>query len=261
MKIRKRKSEIRKKGKRKKSSKRLPRSPRPTLKISYKITTTPTRSLSQQATTTQLITNSLLLCLFCDFNSLLIPKPRMFPLVTVDIDIFPNHSEYASNTVVINLKRERDDECDDDAPLFPITDHLILNNVVSFDPHKTQEVLYSTFKDDLLCSRICVEMAFAAQRVPEPFNMYLDVTQRFIGSSSSSSSTQEEEEEETCAICLEDISEAVQNYQHMQKCPHVFHDDCIFMWLSNNNTCPLCRTVLLDDDDDDDHPYYSDTEL
>ncbi|KAG7585310.1 Zinc finger RING-type [Arabidopsis thaliana x Arabidopsis arenosa] len=178
----------------------------------------------------------------------------MHPKVTVDIDVVRNPCESASNTVEINLKRERD-ECDD-APPFPIT-HLILTNVVSFDPHKTPSLLYSTFQDDLLCSRLSGEMAIAAQRVPPPFNMYLHVTQRLMGPSSPIST----QDNETCAICLEDMSEAVPNYQQMPNCPHEFHYHCIYMWLSKSNFCPLCRTVLLlEDDDEDDHPYYSETE-
>ncbi|XP_010418871.1 PREDICTED: uncharacterized protein LOC104704492 [Camelina sativa] len=174
----------------------------------------------------------------------------MFPEVTVDIDVFPCHSESASTTVEIDLKRERDD-----GPPFPDT-HLILNNVVSFDPHKIQDVLHSTFQDNLLCGHLCTEIAFASQRVPAPFNMYLHVTQRIIGASSPLPT----QDNETCAICLEDISEEVQNFQQMAYCPHEFHDYCIYRWLSKSNSCPVCHTVLLLEDDFDDHPYYCETE-
>ncbi|CAL9238455.1 unnamed protein product [Arabidopsis halleri] len=174
----------------------------------------------------------------------------MFPEITIDVIVFPSPRKSASNTVEINLKRERDDTCAD-APPFPIT-HLILNNIVNFDPHKTSSLLYSTFQDDLLRSRLCVEMALASERVPTPFNMYLHGTVRFIGSSSSSST----QDNETCAICLEDMSEDVQDFE-MPNCPHVFHDKCIYKWLIDSTLCPLCRTVIIEDDDDDDHPYYS----
>ncbi|KAG7538111.1 Zinc finger RING-type [Arabidopsis suecica] len=178
----------------------------------------------------------------------------MFPEITIDVNVFPSPRKSASNTVEIYLKRERDDKCDD-VPPFPIT-HLILNNIVNFDPHKTPSLLYSTFQDDFVRSRLCVEMALASERVPAPFDMYLHGTVRFIGSSSSSST----QDNETCAICLEDMSEDVQDFQEMPNCPHLFHDNCIYKWLIDNTLCPLCRTVIIEDDDDDNHSYYSETE-
>jgi hypothetical protein len=38
-------------------------------------------------------------------------------------------------------------------------------------------------------------------------------------------------------------------------CSHVFHQHCIFKWLSRNAVCPLCRHKLptTDDDDNDDN--------
>ncbi|KAL8028101.1 hypothetical protein ABFX02_14G137800 [Erythranthe guttata] len=49
----------------------------------------------------------------------------------------------------------------------------------------------------------------------------------------------------TCSICLDsrDPQELIKN---ITKCQHYFHADCIEMWLKNNRTCPVCRTVLSD---------------
>ncbi|CAD8128512.1 unnamed protein product [Paramecium sonneborni] len=40
-----------------------------------------------------------------------------------------------------------------------------------------------------------------------------------------------------CTICLEDI---IQN-QTQLNCSHVFHEDCIQNWLTQNQKCPICK--------------------
>ena len=49
---------------------------------------------------------------------------------------------------------------------------------------------------------------------------------------------------ECCPICQED-------YEKMEcvlqlDCKHLFHEDCLFPWLKNHNTCPTCRFELKD---------------
>ncbi|CAL5059131.1 unnamed protein product [Urochloa decumbens] len=46
-----------------------------------------------------------------------------------------------------------------------------------------------------------------------------------------------------CAVCLEDVrrGEAV---RRMPACGHVFHKECVDMWLESHATCPLCRREL-----------------
>jgi hypothetical protein len=49
---------------------------------------------------------------------------------------------------------------------------------------------------------------------------------------------------ECCSICMDKINYA--NYT-ITRCGHNFHSSCIFKMIkSNNNNCPICRTVLLD---------------
>lgn len=46
-----------------------------------------------------------------------------------------------------------------------------------------------------------------------------------------------------CAVCLNEFQE----YEKLRKipnCSHVFHIDCIDVWLQNNANCPLCRTSI-----------------
>jgi len=44
--------------------------------------------------------------------------------------------------------------------------------------------------------------------------------------------------EELCSICLDPLNEG-QDYK--LNCKHRFHKKCIRIWLTSNNTCPLCR--------------------
>jgi len=46
-----------------------------------------------------------------------------------------------------------------------------------------------------------------------------------------------------CSICLEKY---VKNDKIMNlECNHTFHDNCIKLWLKNNNTCPQCRENII----------------
>lgn len=42
-----------------------------------------------------------------------------------------------------------------------------------------------------------------------------------------------------CAICREELA-ATQRLSELP-CRHYYHKDCISNWLTNRNTCPLCR--------------------
>ncbi|KAJ8984735.1 hypothetical protein NQ317_005000 [Molorchus minor] len=42
-----------------------------------------------------------------------------------------------------------------------------------------------------------------------------------------------------CAICLGSLK----CNKKTLLCQHIFHDNCITMWLIDNNTCPLCRSI------------------
>ena len=46
-----------------------------------------------------------------------------------------------------------------------------------------------------------------------------------------------------CSICLDKYikNDKVSDFQ----CGHIFHKDCIKIWLSKNNTCPQCREIII----------------
>ena len=51
----------------------------------------------------------------------------------------------------------------------------------------------------------------------------------------------EYDNKECCSICFEEFGdESVEQCQ--LSCKNVFHTECINLWLSNNNSCPLCRS-------------------
>ena len=50
------------------------------------------------------------------------------------------------------------------------------------------------------------------------------------------------EENKMCSICLEEYK----NNDIIKKlpCNHIFHSECLKIWLSNKTTCPICRNDL-----------------
>lgn len=46
-----------------------------------------------------------------------------------------------------------------------------------------------------------------------------------------------------CAICLNDICGG-DSYRKLAGCNHIFHCECIDVWLRSQPTCPLCRNKV-----------------
>lgn len=46
-----------------------------------------------------------------------------------------------------------------------------------------------------------------------------------------------------CAVCLNEFQEE-EKLRVIPNCAHVFHIDCIDIWLQNNANCPLCRISI-----------------
>ncbi|KAL7105459.1 hypothetical protein ACP275_07G045900 [Erythranthe tilingii] len=46
-----------------------------------------------------------------------------------------------------------------------------------------------------------------------------------------------------CAVCLNEFQED-EKLRIIPNCGHLFHIDCIDVWLQNNANCPLCRTSI-----------------
>ncbi|GMI64193.1 hypothetical protein HRI_000088600 [Hibiscus trionum] len=46
-----------------------------------------------------------------------------------------------------------------------------------------------------------------------------------------------------CAVCLNEFLDD-EKLRRIPNCSHVFHIDCIDVWLQNNANCPLCRTSI-----------------
>ncbi|KAL5211531.1 hypothetical protein ABZP36_022378 [Zizania latifolia] len=47
-----------------------------------------------------------------------------------------------------------------------------------------------------------------------------------------------------CAVCLEDVQRG-ETVRRLPACGHLFHKDCVDMWLHTHATCPLCRCDVL----------------
>jgi hypothetical protein len=46
-----------------------------------------------------------------------------------------------------------------------------------------------------------------------------------------------------CSVCLEDLEDG-EMVRQLPTCKHLFHVDCIDMWLHSHSTCPVCRCDL-----------------
>lgn len=55
-----------------------------------------------------------------------------------------------------------------------------------------------------------------------------------------------EKESETCVICLRNLYDTC-----TLQCGHGFHTQCIMQWFRYQNTCPVCRHVVVDGEEMD----------
>jgi len=54
--------------------------------------------------------------------------------------------------------------------------------------------------------------------------------------------TKEIKSDDMCSICLDDYKEPSKVIQ--LKCSHLFHYNCIYEWIFNKNSCPVCRKII-----------------
>ncbi|XP_068667721.1 RING-H2 finger protein ATL52-like [Aristolochia californica] len=50
--------------------------------------------------------------------------------------------------------------------------------------------------------------------------------------------------QQECSVCLSVFVEG-EDIRQMPKCKHLFHADCIDMWLYSHSNCPICRADVL----------------
>ena len=46
-----------------------------------------------------------------------------------------------------------------------------------------------------------------------------------------------------CPVCLEGVHDG-EMVRQLPACKHVFHVECIDMWLHSHRTCPMCRSMI-----------------
>ena len=47
-------------------------------------------------------------------------------------------------------------------------------------------------------------------------------------------------------MCLQDLQDENEKYVAVRVCKHLFHHKCLVDWLRSHQTCPLCRTYVLE---------------
>ncbi|KAL5221460.1 hypothetical protein ABZP36_026173 [Zizania latifolia] len=53
-------------------------------------------------------------------------------------------------------------------------------------------------------------------------------------------------DEAVCAICKGRLADGGQQCWRLGPCGHVYHAECIGLWLRRGTTCPLCRAAVVD---------------
>ena len=68
-----------------------------------------------------------------------------------------------------------------------------------------------------------------------------NILSKHVSNDSKNSSEIKYDNKECCSICFEEFGdESIEQCE--LSCKNVFHTECINLWLSNNNSCPLCRS-------------------
>lgn len=66
---------------------------------------------------------------------------------------------------------------------------------------------------------------------------------KFVYRSSDGDGNSRREEVMECSICLGTVDEEA-TIRMLPSCMHMFHVECIDVWLGRNTTCPICRTEV-----------------
>jgi len=96
--------------------------------------------------------------------------------------------------------------------------------------------------DIILWGNVCIILAFK-----EIHMSYMKVRRKYMkykrfktfASKFSQVPPEEIHQDEKCSICHESLIVA-----RKVQCGHIFHMKCLYSWLKNNQTCPMCRSTV-----------------
>ena len=102
------------------------------------------------------------------------------------------------------------------------------NEFISFN--NFEQKYYSIIKKNNIPSEIDKFCSLSSNKITINYKNVRDIDPHFIL-----------DKNNKCMICLDDIS---QKNMGITKCNHTFCFNCLYNWISTNNSCPTCRNKL-----------------
>ncbi|CAN4105090.1 unnamed protein product [Withania somnifera] len=79
-------------------------------------------------------------------------------------------------------------------------------------------------------------------KVAKKVNLYFRGLNNNMNNTTNEPEKDKDEDGKRCSICLEEF--VPKEMVTVTPCRHIFHDDCIFPWVTSHGSCPVCRFAI-----------------